>query len=99
MFGGKAIWTRLLLDSVANLVSPASVRSSPDASRPGGASVDITGWLKLNSEVLLPGSVAVAETNRPGDTAAEKLATKLAAPVASVVTVMKPKNVCPCPTP
>ena len=58
-----------------------------------------TGTLKENSDVLPAGSVAVAEMTWPTGTTVEELATKLAFPLASVVTETEPRYVWPWPCP
>ena len=52
-----------------------------------------------NSDVLPAGSVAVALTTNPTGAAAKVFAKNVALPLASVVTVMKPRKICPCPWP
>ena len=52
-----------------------------------------------NSEVLFPGSVAVAVMICPGATVTAKVGLKLALPAASVVTLIAPMKVWPSPNP
>jgi len=52
-----------------------------------------------NSEVLLFGSVAVAVTNQPVVTATPSVTVRAASPLASVATVVAPRNVRPSPLP
>jgi hypothetical protein len=52
-----------------------------------------------NSDVLLPGSVAVEVIICPGATVTGNVGVKLALPVASVVTAMEPMKVWPSPNP
>jgi len=51
----------------------------------------------LKGEVLLPGSVTVAEINLPGGAATANVTVKKEMPRESVVTVLDPRNWCPSP--
>ena len=62
-----------------------------------GAAVAVTTW--ENSDVLPPGSVAVALTNCPTPTVTSRFAVKFASPLASVDTSMASINVLPSPNP
>src|SRR5438105_2332756 len=63
----------------------------------GGAGVACRHW--ENSEVSLPGLVAVAVMNWPGVTEAGSVTLKVALPSAPVVAMVKPRKVWPSPKP
>src|SRR5437879_3617956 len=71
-----------------------------DGSRPEPPGVPPrTAAHRENSEVLLPGSVAVAVMHCPRGTVTIKLRLKPASPDEFVVTCTEPRNVCPSPYP
>ena len=68
----------------------------------GGVGVGVgavTGIQAENSEVLPPGSVAVAVMTWPGVTAGKLMTLMLALQLVSVVTVVEPRKICPSPLP
>src|SRR5262249_31537696 len=75
-------------------VNPASVETANSGVRGAGGAVGTVRPAE-NSEVLPMASVAVAVTMRPLATATLNDVLKLALPLASVVTLVKPRNCCP----
>src|SRR5215470_5110590 len=100
-------WVNIPVAETTSRTSPAGPKAAlTDGGGPWGVGVGAgCGWggggsvgtvnPAENSEVLPTGSVAVAVTMRPLATGTLKVAVKVAAPLAFVVTLAKPRNCCP----